>query len=145
MMRFGHLVIFSGIVLFWMLSACNGHVTPEVCFENNCYSVEIADTQEKRVEGLMHRESMASSWGMLFVFDAEENHSFWMKNTIIPLDIIWIDATGAVVHIEENTAPYSLQSLQPEHPAKYVLELNAGEVQLSQIRLGDQVSLPVNR
>ena len=67
--------------------------------------VEIADTPEKRAEGLMFRDHLNENSGMFFVFDEESSHSFWMKNTLIPLDIIWINADKKVVYIKHKAQP----------------------------------------
>ena len=88
--------------------------------------VEIADTQEKRQLGLMYRNELPAFGGMLFIFPQQGPLSFWMKNTSLPLDIIYINADFTIVHIAENTAPYSTANIPSQHPAKYVLEVNGG-------------------
>jgi hypothetical protein len=77
----------------------------KVCFNNYCFKVEIADTPEKRRAGLMHRVSLPENQGMLFVFEKPGIYGFWMKNTLIPLDIIWLDENFKVVYIKENVQP----------------------------------------
>lgn len=74
----------------------------------------------------MYRESIPDNHGMLFSFTKERIYSFWMKNTIIPLDIIWISTQNNVVHIEKETTPYSLIPLTPSKKALYVFEINGG-------------------
>ena len=101
----------------------------KVCFENNCFEVEIADTLEKHAQGLMNRERLNSESGMLFIFDTESKRSFWMKNTLIPLDIIWIDENKKVVFIKHNAEPCKTEKCKtfgPNKNAKYVLEINGG-------------------
>jgi uncharacterized membrane protein (UPF0127 family) len=93
------------------------------------FKVEIADTDARRQRGLMWREVMPSNTGMLFVFDQVNFHSFWMKNTLIPLDMVWLDSALNVVDIQTVepcplTASYC-PSYRPAAPAKYVLEVNA--------------------
>ena len=88
--------------------------------------IEVADTPEEQAQGLMYRDSMKDSQGMLFLFDREEPLSFWMKNTRLPLDIIFIDNDKRVVSIAKNCKPYSLDPRESEKPARYVLELNGG-------------------
>ena len=89
----------------------------------------------------MFRESLDENEGMLFVFDREEKHSFWMKNTLIFLDIVWMNSAGEIVEISENTPPCvadSCPSYVPEEPAKYVLEISAGQTQKTSVRIGNR-------
>lgn len=69
----------------------------KVCFNENCFTVELAQTDEQRQTGLMGREQLDKDKGMLFVYDEDGIYTFWMKNTLIPLDMIWIDSNGTVV------------------------------------------------
>ena len=133
------------IVLVMVFNKNNPETSEEskVCINNKCFIVEIADTLEQRTKGLMNRQSLAQDKGMLFVFDQEANHSFWMKNTLIPLDIIWINKDKQVVDIEENIQPCKTDPCQrynPDQKANYVLELNAGQSDQAQIKIGDKVS-----
>jgi uncharacterized protein len=95
------------------------------------YRLEIADTPAKRAEGLMGRKRLDENEGMLFIFPTKGKHSFWMYNTLIPLDIIWLDGDWNVVHVEKNVPPcesanpIKCPSYRPDKPAKYVVELNA--------------------
>jgi uncharacterized protein len=92
---------------------------------------EIADTARKRAEGLMYREHLDKNRGMLFTFDEVQPWTFWMKNTKIPLDIIWMNEKKQIVHIEANVpictrTDDGCRQYQPNEPALYVLELGAG-------------------
>lgn len=104
----------------------------EVYFENKenklvkGIDVEIADTDDKRHTGLMYRESMEDNQGMLFIFPSEELQAFYMKNTIIPLDIIFINTKKQIVKIYKNTTPFSEQDLPSLKPIQLVVEVNAG-------------------
>jgi uncharacterized protein len=89
-------------------------------------AIELADTDEKRMQGLMFRTSMADSAGMLFIFPQESPQEFWMKNTIISLDIIYVDAGKQIVSIQKYAEPYSERTLPSYKPAQYVVEVNAG-------------------
>ncbi len=102
-------------------------------------TVEVADTQEKRQLGLMYRNELPAFGGLLFIFPQESPLSFWMKNTSLPLDIIYINADFSIVQIAENTTPYSTARIPSKHPAKYVLEVNAGFCQRHGITAKDRV------
>jgi uncharacterized membrane protein (UPF0127 family) len=88
--------------------------------------IEIADTDGKRTTGLMRRRSMGYDRGMLFIFDTVEKGNMWMKNTPLPLDIIFVDAQREVINIAERTTPFSLDPIEPDAPRKYVVEVRAG-------------------
>jgi len=106
------------------------------------FEVEIADTPEKRERGLSGRAPLAPNEGMLFVFDEPGIYSFWMKEMLFPIDIVWIDEEGRVVHITENADPSSYpQTFSPPSPVLYVLEISAGLVKINNISLGNQVFL----
>ena len=92
----------------------------------------------------MFVQSMGQDDGMLFIFDREQPRAFWMRNTPLSLDIIYIDKDGFVVSWAPNTTPFSLQSLPSGEPAQYVLELNAGSIEHFGIEVGDQITYPVN-
>ena len=100
--------------------------------------IEIADTEYDIQTGLMYRNSMASNQGMLFVFDDETERYFYMKNTKIPLDLIYINGAKSIVSFQKNAKPFDESSLPSNAPAKYVLEVNAGLVDKWGIAIGDQ-------
>jgi uncharacterized membrane protein (UPF0127 family) len=117
----------------------------EVKVKDKTYQVEIADDPASQQKGLMNRANLPTDQGMLFVFDKTNYYPFWMKNTLIPLDIIWIDNNKKVVFIKENAQPCSnvvqaiCQSVIPTKLAKYVLELNAGQVKEINLSVGDSI------
>ncbi len=116
----------------------------QICFKNDCFSVELAQTIEEQAHGLMFRESLKSDEGMLFIFQNETKHSFWMKNTLVPLDIIWIDGSQKVVFINKNTLPCQIkecQAIDPMENAKYVLELNSGIADKIGLSVGDEMNI----
>jgi len=90
------------------------------------FKVEIADTNESRERGLMYRKQMDQDRGMLFVFGTEANHVFWMKNTYIPLDMIFISSDWLVVGIVYDAEPMTLDDRSVGRPSRYVLEINGG-------------------
>lgn len=109
----------------------------QVCFRANCFAVELAMTSAQQEQGLMNRTSLDKSKGMLFIFPNSGEHLFWMKDTLIPLDMIWMDQNYKVVFVGQNEQPCppSLVGagktiicpiIDPKANAKYVLEINAG-------------------
>lgn len=102
--------------------------------------IEIADTEFDEQTGLMYRESMDKNQAMLFVFDNEVERYFYMKNTKIPLDIIYINANKIIVSFQKNTIPFDESSLPSNAPAKYVLEVNAGLADSWALAIGDSIS-----
>jgi uncharacterized membrane protein (UPF0127 family) len=106
------------------------------------FEVEIADTDEARARGLMFRHHMADTHGMLFLFDTSGIRAFWMKNTYIPLDILFIRADGTIHHIAANAAPLKLDAIPSGGVVRDVLELNGGAAARLGIREGDVVHLP---
>ena len=120
---------------------------PSVELKGERFTVELAETQEKQALGLMFRDSMPADHGMLFIFPAQGLRSFWMKNTRIPLDIIYFDEELKLVSIAENAQPCRTRrcpNYPSEGPAKYVLELNAGKAAELDLRPGDLLELHLN-
>ena len=103
-------------------------------------SIELAETDYETETGLMYRESMEADQGMLFVFDEETPHNFYMKNTYIPLDLFFITKENIIATIIENAKPMDESSLPSEVPVQYVLELNAGSALKWNIKEGDSIS-----
>lgn len=106
--------------------------------------LEEARNNLSRNRGLMWRKHLQSKHGMVFIFDKEERVSFWMKDTFIPLDIIFFNAEGYVVYIKTNTIPNDTTHINPPMLCKYVIELNAGEVSKYGIKVGDYLNIAGN-
>ncbi|MGI9434639.1 MAG: DUF192 domain-containing protein [Geminicoccaceae bacterium] len=106
------------------------------------FLVELAKTPEERRVGLMHRRELAPDQGMLFDFGRDAPVSMWMKNTYIPLDMIFIRADGEIVNIASDTVPHSAVILASEGPVRAVLEVPAGTSRLLGIKAGDRVKHP---
>ncbi|OMP30328.1 DUF192 domain-containing protein [Mangrovimonas sp. DI 80] len=102
-------------------------------------SIEIADDDYQTQTGLMYRNSMENNQGMLFIFPREEFHSFYMKNTRIPLDIIFIDKDKTIINIQKNAKPFDETSLPSTAPAQYVLEINGGLSDEWNLSAGDRI------
>lgn len=105
------------------------------------FKVEIAETERSRMQGLMYRSILPTSQGMFFIFEKEEPRSFWMKNTYIPLDIIYINNNMKIVKIQSYTQPLTTSSVPSERPARFVLEINAGLSDKYGIKEGDVLLL----
>jgi uncharacterized membrane protein (UPF0127 family) len=102
------------------------------------FDVWVADTPERQAQGLMFVRDLAPDAGMLFVHDAPREVSMWMKNTYIPLDMLFIDRNGRVVRIAHETTPHSLESITSGAPVTQVLELRGGEAARRGIAVGDR-------
>lgn len=109
------------------------------------FNVEVADTPAEQERGLMFRRSLPPHGGMLFPFDPPEVATFWMKNTYIPLDMIFIRADGTIARIAANTAPLSLAPVSAGENVAAVLEIAGGGAASAGIREGDRVSWPHQR
>lgn len=103
------------------------------------FQVEVADTPAKRQLGLQYRTELAADRGMIFLFPAPSVQSFWMKNTPLPLDMIFIGSDRKVAGIVEQTAPFSLDSRSVGVPSQFVLEINGGLSKRLGIKAGDSV------
>ena len=122
----------------------------QVCFKqqnlpiNKCFSVELAQTAVERERGLMFREKLDNDKGMLFVFQQPEKYGFWMKNMLIPLDIIWIDEDKTIVYIEKDVQPCKMNNsancnvYYPNKEALYILEINSGLSEENNLSVGEQ-------
>jgi len=102
--------------------------------------VAVADNNTERNEGLMDVRDLPENRGMLFIFDEEQPRSFWMANTPLPLDIIFVNSDKTIVRIHHNTQPFSEKSLPSDKPAKYVIETNGGYCIAHDIQEGGKVS-----
>ncbi len=108
------------------------------------FDIEIADTSAERSKGLMYRKSMEDNHGMLFIFDEEEELNFWMKNTLIPLDMIFFDHDYKIVHIQYEAQPCKkdpCEVISSLKPAKYVLEVKGGVTERLGIMPGDTANV----
>ena len=107
------------------------------------FTVEQATTPAQQQHGLMFRRSLAPDAGMLFVYGDDRTHSFWMKNTLIPLDILFVKANGEIARIAANTKPLSEESIPSLVPVRAVLEIPAGRAAQLGVAVGDIVRHPV--
>ena len=141
-MRFASVI---GVIALTALSACTpGGPAVEVATQTGPvrFAVELALTEPQQAQGLMYRKELAANRGMLFVFPDDTDRAFWMKNTIIALDMLFIAADGQIVGIREQTTPLSTTPQSVGRPSRYVLEIAGGEAAKQGIRVGDRVTLP---
>ena len=124
------------------LAFATGELVIHAAREAHRFTIELASTPDERAQGLMFRPSMPADHGMLFDFGTTQPVGFWMKNTIIALDMLFIAADGRIVEIAADTVPFSEAVISPGVPVKGVLELNAGTAQRLGIRAGDRVDHP---
>jgi uncharacterized protein len=129
-----------------LMTACNrtsqqGLPVVEMKIGNKEFVLEVAATAEARNRGLMRRDSMPADHGMIFVFTEEQPLSFWMRNTRIALDIIYLDRGGRVVSIKPMK-PYDESSTPSDGPAQYAIEVNQGAAATAGVKVGDVLALP---
>lgn len=142
-----------------MISACSGpsprqeaktgpnqdHPSPQIALlthpTHTIFEIELAKTPQQRMRGLMYRKKLAPQKGMLFIYPIDDDHGFWMKNTAIPLDMIFINSELSVVGIIANAEPFSLATCKVGRPSRYILEINAGLAARFNINVGTKVRL----
>lgn len=137
-------IFFLTVIIF--ISGCLGQSKLTIFTANDevNINIEIADTNEERQKGLMHRGYLDENSGMLFIFDNEQPVLFWMKNTRIPLDMIFVSANGTITEIKEDVQPCMSDPCQiypSKYPTKYVIEVNAGFSKANNIQVGDSVKM----
>ncbi len=106
------------------------------------FNVEVVDTPESRAQGLMYRQELADDAGMLFDFKGEQPVSFWMRNTFIPLDMIFVDAKGVVKNIHVNARPHDPTGIPSDGPVQFVLEIPGGRSVEIGLKAGDTMDHP---
>lgn len=130
------------LVILGGVSSCRAEPTVTVSTQGNrqvVFHVEVADTPAKREMGLQYRRELADDRGMIFLFPGESPQTFWMKNTPIPLDMIFINRGRKIVGIVAETVPFSLDPRSVGTPSQYVLEINGGLAKRLGIQAGDVV------
>lgn len=143
-----HILILIIIFLFFIFfkSIINNDLKniSQICISGNCFDVEVMDTIQKRESGMMNKKDLASNRGMFFVFKKEGFYDFWMKDTLISLDIIWIDENYQIVNIKNNVQPCKISQCEffkSEKKAKYVLEIKGGLTEDLRFKVGDKIEL----
>ena len=138
-------IFFLLIAFVSLLAGGNRFVT--IYIQDKPFLAEIADTPEKHSKGLMFRRSIKDDYGMLFVFNGEDYRSFWMKNTLISLDIIFLNQGQQIVDMVTSVPPCCSDpcpSYDSKFPARYVLEINGGLAKKLKLKIGDKIFLPID-
>lgn len=141
--RNGFLLVSCFLFFYFFCGGCSrptAQAINQVCFRDKCVKVEVVQKKEELHRGLQFRKSLDADRGMLFIFQKSRPYAFWMKDTLIPLDMIWMDDGRRIVHIEHNVPPCAADPCPrytPRHEALYVLEINAGYARKIGIQLGD--------
>ncbi|GGF23785.1 hypothetical protein GCM10011321_13890 [Youhaiella tibetensis] len=130
---------FAAVIAFLPLAACSDETKAvlHTATGNYTFNVEVVDTDATRAKGLMFRQELPKDDGMLFDFLTERNTSFWMQNTFIPLDMIFIGADGTVKTIHENARPFDTTPIPSQVPVRYVLEIAGGRSDEIGLKVGD--------
>ena len=139
------IVILAAVALTYFTSSKSVKFT-SVKIGNATVKAEVADTAFKKMRGLMFKKSLGENDGMIFPFDYEDYYGFWMMNTSIPLDLIWINAKQQVVYIQKDAQPCTITSCpvyKPITPAQYVLEVNAGFTDAHSIKVGTKAQFQI--
>jgi len=141
------LVILFSCVLYWHgLFLTDKKTYPDATPLSDISSIrfEIADTPQKQIQGLSRRADVPSGYGMLFVFPSDDAYGFWMKDMLVPIDIIWLSDTGKIVGIEDSVSPSTYPSVfYPPEPVRYVLEMRAGEARARGWTIGSSAGIPL--
>jgi uncharacterized membrane protein (UPF0127 family) len=142
--KFKRDLVFGVLMAALFMPGAQADSPNQICFKDRCFNVEVADNDASRIRGLQGRLSMASDSGMLFVFQQQDLYNFWMKDTLIPLDILWLDRDMQVVDLKADVPPCQdnpCPIYNPSGQALYVLEINAGAAKSYNIQIGQKAVL----
>lgn len=136
-----YLKIIFLIIFISSITSCTASDTLKkrnITINGTTLTVEIAETENERSKGLMFRKSLAPDHGMLFIFESDRKLSFWMKNTVIPLSIAFINSDGIIKEIRDMS-PKSLEAIESKNFVRYALEVNRGYFKENGIKAGDKI------
>lgn len=133
-----HRLLRVGLLLILMVSPL---WATKLCIRHHCFECEVAKTPEQQELGLMFRHHMPANRGMWFVFPVAKRQSFWMKNTYLSLDLLFVGADLSVAHIHHSAFPRSMDVISPPVMVPYVLEINGGLSKKYRFRVGDRVTI----
>lgn len=133
------LLIILGLIFYFKIPSESVGVNGEIIIKNNSWKVKIVKDDQSREAGLSGWKSLPTNQGMLFVFDTADNHYFWMKDMLIPLDMVFFDSNWQIVEINSNLQPNSFpQTFGGGVKSLYVLEINAKEANSLGLKVGDK-------
>lgn len=132
-----NIITFLSLILIF---SCSNVRTAKIKMGNNIYNLEIADTQELRSKGLMFRKKLPQNSGMIFVFSYDDYRSFYMKNTLIPLDIAFVNSSLEIVNIEQMQ-PLDETPVYSNEKAMYAIEMNRNFFEKNNIKTGDKIEI----
>jgi uncharacterized membrane protein (UPF0127 family) len=135
------LLIIAGFLIWRLFFYIPSSNTINIKIANIDYKIELAKTISQKTKGLSGRETLCKNCGMLFIFGYETELPFWMKDTLIPLDMIWLNKDGKIVDIKTATETNSTKIYQNQTKAQYVLELNANDSQKLNLKIGDIIDI----
>ena len=139
MMHFKFIYLIFNFFLISFYTFSNEKIEVSIYNKNITFNVEVANTIEERRTGLMYRKKLLNNEGMLFIFPSEKIIKLWMKNTYIPLDVIFISENKVIVDIKKNMEKLSETIVKSKVKSRYVLEFNAGLINKLDIKIGDKV------
>ena len=139
MMHFKSIYLMFNFFLFSFYTFSNEKINVSIYGKNITFNVEIAKTIEERRIGLMYRKKLLNNEGMLFIFPREKIIQLWMKNTYMPLDVIFISESKEIVDIKKNMEKLSETIVESKVKSRYALEVNAGLINKLDIEIGDKV------
>ena len=139
MMHFKFIYLFFNFFLFSFYTISNEKIDVSIYNKNITFNVEVAKTIEERRTGLMYRKKLLNNEGMLFIFPREKIIQLWMKNTYIPLDVIFISENKVIVDLKKNMEKLSETIVKSKVKSRYALEFNAGLINKLDIKIGDKV------
>jgi len=135
-------LLFALAVVVWVRAACAAPLIVHAGGSAYKFEVELATTPAEREQGLMFRKTLAANAGMLFLYPDEQQVAFWMKNTLIPLDMLFLKADGSIARIAHDAVPLDETPIPSDAAVKAVLEVNGGTAQALGIKEGDKVDYP---
>ncbi len=145
---------FSALLVFTVLGFWYAHrneyaptsavFTTAILSDTTTFTFELADTDQKQIQGLSGRASIPNNYGMLFTFKTDDQYAFWMKDMLVPIDIIWLSDNGTILGVEDSISPDTYPAVfYPPQPVRYVLETRAGESRLLNWTTGTHVPIPL--